>query len=92
MRKLTRLLLRIPYFYYWSWKKHPYDFELWMSFYISYNLANSPLKNLKVIIPNEYRDFVKKYPDFKPFGSVSELISRTPKEGGSTIVTWYEES
>ena len=67
MKPVLRLLLRIPYFYYWSWKEYPYNFELWLSFYGMGWLANHLIKNLKVIVPKEYYEFIKKYPDFKPY-------------------------
>lgn len=77
MKKIARLLLRIPYFYYWSWKRYPYNFELWLSLYVSYDLANFALKNLKLIVPKEYRDFIIKYPDFKPFSGITELRGKS---------------
>lgn len=67
MKYIIRFFLRIPYFYYWSWKRYPYHFELWLSLYISYNLAKSPLKKFKVLVPKEYYELIKKYPNFNPF-------------------------
>lgn len=91
MKTIIRLLLRIPYFYYWSWKQYPYNFELWLIFYVGYWLAKSPLKNLKIIVPREYHDLIKKYPDFNPFMALKELAANPPKEKGGKRFYHYED-
>ena len=71
MKTIIRLLLRIPYFYYWSWKEYPYNFELWLMGNRMYWLARSPtpgsrarIAKIRLLIITVIH-FIKKYTTFK---------------------------
>lgn len=66
MKRLKRILLRPFYFWYWIFHKRPVRFELLLIRNGFWRLAN-PLKDFKVIVPKSYYEFIKKYPDIKPY-------------------------
>lgn len=87
IKPILRLLLRLPYFYYWSWVKWPYNFELWLSFYVSPKLAHGQLDNLKPIVPKGYGEMLIKY----PFISTKEYIALAQKHPGTNRVFYHYE-
>lgn len=83
MKIVLRLILRIPYFYYWSYKIYPYNFELWLSFYISSKLAKGLLDKLDILVPKSYYEFIKKYP-------FTSLMALNTKKQTNSIFYHYE--
>lgn len=68
MKKFKRALLRPAYAAYWLWMKFiihtgpPVRFNRWLSRNGFWMLENT-LDNFKVIVPKEYREFVKNNPN-----------------------------
>jgi hypothetical protein len=70
MKKLKRFFLKIPYAFYWVWTKlilmRPISFNDWLLKHGFWRLATY-LQDLKLLVPKEYLDFVKKFPDMPPY-------------------------
>jgi hypothetical protein len=88
MKKIARLLLRIPYFYYWCWVQYPYNFDFWLRDLGLLKLSNQLLRELNIIVPKNYADFINKFPE-KLF--ITPLATDKKEDWEKFVFYWCEE-
>lgn len=94
MKKIKRLLLRPIYWICLLWydiakNPKPYTFNHWLCRHGFWRLTNW-LDNLKIIVPKQYHDLIKKYPKSPFITGIVATEMKPNNEPTKRLFYWYE--